>query len=102
MWAPKARLSPFSLPVLHTGSKVRPRTRLPGLAHHLLTSAAGPAPPCRTLPSLARHEKMLRKSMHRTRVASAAKFCGLETMRGRPAYIVMSEHVNSGITNPKV
>ena len=63
MRAPKARPSPFSLPVLHTGSKVRPRTRLPGLAHHLdlLTSAASPAPLSRALPAMPRRTLFLRK-----------------------------------------
>ena len=54
MRAPKARPSPFSLPVLHTGSKVRARTRLPGLALRLLTSAASPTPLSRTLPAVPR------------------------------------------------
>ena len=59
MRAPKARPSPFSLPVLHTGSTVRPRTRLLGLACRLPTSAAGRTPPSRALPAMPRRTFLL-------------------------------------------
>ena len=96
MRAPKARPSPFSLPVLHTGSKVRTRTRLPGLALRLLTSAASPAPLSRALPPLPRRTN----PGHRTRVASTADLLSPETMYGRPAYMMMSEHVIDARTYP--
>ena len=98
----RARLSPFSLPVLHTGSTVRPRTRLLGLACRLPTSAAGLAPPSRALPAMPRRTFLLfiLRASYRTRVASAAEFCGPETMCGRPAYMAMSEHVNFRRTYP--
>ena len=92
MRAPKARLSPFSLPGLHAGSKVRPRTRLPGFEYRLPTSAADPPLPLELcLPCLAAHC-----------VASAAELLRLETMRARPEYMVMNEHVNFGRTYPKL
>ena len=91
----RARPPPFSLLVLHTGSKVQPRTRLPGLDPPSPSNAAGPAPPSRILPAVPRRTFLRRKSFPRTRVASAAEFLRPETMCGRPACDMMSEHVTA-------
>ena len=71
-------------------------------AWHFACRPVLPVPPLSRalcLPCLAAHFYLANPG-HRTRVASAAEFCGPETMCGRPACDLMSEHVNFGITYP--